>query len=64
MTRGESTLSTHLERARIHLLELLVKHVELDFVHIVGNRELFDALLELGDLFIGGGDDEVDGIDF
>ena len=37
--------------------------VELDFVDIVGDGEVLDALLELCDLFLGGRDDVIDGVD-
>ena len=63
MTREESTLSTHLERARIHLLELLVESLERELIHIVRNGELLDARLEASDLLLGGLDDVIDGID-
>ena len=66
MTRGESTLSTHLERARIHLLELLVQVVELDLgagVVTDSHGDLLDALLEASDLCLGTGDNEVDSVD-
>ena len=66
MTREESTLSTHLERARIHLLELLVQVVELNLgarVVTDSHGDLLDALLEPSDLCFGTGDNEVDSVD-
>ena len=52
-----------LERTRIHLLKLLVRSVQCQFIHTLRNRELLDISLKSSYLFLGGSDDEVDGID-
>ena len=59
----ENGAGLRLEGAGIELLELLVQLVEQHLVDVVCDGELLDALLELGDLFLCGGDDVVDGVD-
>jgi len=59
----EDTASLGLKRVWIHLLEFLICSLQGGIVNIICDAEIFDTLFELSDLFAGGGDDEVDGID-
>jgi hypothetical protein len=58
----EDTASLGLKRIGIHLLEFLVRSLQSGVINIVCDAEIFDTLLEFSDLFAGGGNDEVDGV--
>lgn len=65
LTEAEAVKDTSgfgLESAGIEFLKLFVGGVESEFIDVVSHGELFDTRLELSDLFLGGVDDEVDGI--
>ena len=58
----EDTSGLGLERTRIHLLKLLVRCVQCQLIHILGNRKLLNISLESSYFLLGRSDDEVDGI--
>lgn len=53
-----------LERVGIQFVEFFIRSIQCELVNVIGNAEIFDALLELSDLLSCGGNDEVDSVDF
>ncbi len=59
----QNTSCLGLERAGVHLLQLLVRGVECALINVIRHGEFFDAALEPRDFLFRRGDDEVDGVD-